>query len=84
MDLETHIAALVAEESTWTGTTAALAEARLIDDRVLDSQGLFTLVARLEREFGISVPDEEILPDHFETVATIADLVRSRQIPPGD
>ena len=56
-----------------------LADARLIDDQVLDSQSLFTLVTRLEAEFGISVPDDELVPDHFETVGTIADLVRSKQ-----
>jgi acyl carrier protein len=78
MDLEARIAAAVAEESTWTGTPEALAEVRLIDEQVLDSQSLFTLVARLEADFGISVPDEDILPDHFETIGTIVELVRSK------
>ena len=79
MDLEARIATLVAEESSWSGTPEALADVRLIDDQVLDSQSLFSLVTRLEAEFGISVPDDELVPDHFETVGTSADLVRSKQ-----
>ncbi len=78
MDLEARIAAAVAEESSWTGPPEGLADVRLIDDQVLDSQSLFTLVTRLEAEFGISVPDDELLPDHFETIATIAELVRAK------
>jgi acyl carrier protein len=79
MDLEARIAALVAEESSWTGSPSDLMSVALIDEQVLDSQSLFTLVARLEGDFGITVPDDEILPDHFETIATIAELVRSKQ-----
>jgi acyl carrier protein len=78
MDLEARIATVVAEESTWTDTPEALAEVRLIDEQVLDSRGLFTLVTRLEDDFGISIPDADIVPDHFETIGTIAELVRSK------
>jgi acyl carrier protein len=51
----------------------------LIRSGVVDSMGLFELVAMLEREFGIEVHDDELVLDHFETVSTVAAFVRSKQ-----
>jgi len=52
--------------------------ASLFEAGVVDSFGLVELVAELEAAFGISVADEEMLPSRFETLARIAELVRSK------
>lgn len=44
----------------------------------LDSVALLELVLRLEEAFGISIPDEDLDPDHFETVQTLAAYIRHR------
>ena len=68
--------------------TAALIE-RFIDQRLLDGpargdgleQGLLDslaieqLIAFLETRFGITFSDEELVPENFETVNRLADLV---------
>jgi len=42
---------------------------------LLDSMSILKTVTYCEEEFGIAIPDEEVLPDHFESVRAIAKLV---------
>ena len=48
---------------------------RLLDDGIVDSMGAVELVAFLEDEFGIAIPDDEITVDNFGTIASIATFV---------
>jgi len=50
----------------------------LIANRVVDSLGLLQIVSFLESEYEIEVADEELVPDHFATVAAIVSLVESK------
>jgi acyl carrier protein len=42
---------------------------------VIDSMGLQMLIPFLETEFGVSIPDEELLPDNFDTINSICLLI---------
>jgi acyl carrier protein len=50
----------------------------LIDSGVIDSLGIFQLVAFLEETFRITIGDEEITPENFGSVTAIERLVASR------
>jgi D-alanine--poly(phosphoribitol) ligase subunit 2 len=56
-------------------TPAPSPDADLIDTGVLDSLALVELLFALEREFGVTIPLEELDIDTFRTVASIAALV---------
>jgi acyl carrier protein len=47
----------------------------LIARGLLDSLSILKTVTFCEERFGISIPDHDVLPDHFETVRAIAALV---------
>ena len=47
----------------------------LLDSGLIDSTGIFELVAFLEDTFGVKVEDEEIVPEVFETAAQIAAFI---------
>lgn len=47
----------------------------LLSDGLLDSLALLKTVAFCEESFGVTIPDEDVLPDHFESIRTIAQLV---------
>ena len=79
MDLNERIRAAVVEESSWNPASELADDYPLIDQQVLDSMSLFALVTRLEADFGITIPDEELLPENFETVETIVALVTAKQ-----
>lgn len=53
----------------------------LIEDGVIDSLGIFMLVAFIEQEFGLKLQPEDVILENFKTVNTIGSLVASRQCP---
>lgn len=50
----------------------------LLENRVIDSVGLLRMVEFLESRYHINIPDEELLPTNFETLAAITTLIESR------
>jgi acyl carrier protein len=51
----------------------------LIKAGIVDSLGIFTLIAFIEAEFGIKVQPDDVVLENFETVDAIRSLVLSRQ-----
>jgi acyl carrier protein len=62
-----------------TGRTQLADDEDLIDTGVVDSLGIFQLVAFLEERFGIAIADTEITPDNFATIERIEQLVAGRE-----
>ncbi len=50
-------------------------EDKLLERGLLDSLSILKTVTFCEEQFGITIPDDEVLPDHFESVRAIAALV---------
>ena len=50
-------------------------EDSLVAKGLLDSMSILKTVTFCEEQFGITIPDQEVLPDHFESVRAIAKLV---------
>jgi acyl carrier protein len=50
----------------------------LLETGVLDSLGILDLVHYLEGEFGFQVSDDELLPENFDSVKSIAAFVASK------
>ena len=47
----------------------------LIDDGVLDSLDIVSLVAEIDSEFGITIPAEEIVPENFNSARALYELI---------
>ena len=47
----------------------------LIDDGILDSFGIVSLVAEINSEFDVSIPAEELLPENFNSAEAIYALI---------
>lgn len=47
-----------------------------ISDGMLDSFDIVTLVAALDKNFGVSIPGTEILPENFANLQSIEALLR--------
>ena len=54
-------------------------EKKLIDDKVLDSFDIISIVADLNDHFDIEIDVEDLEPDNFNTVEAILELVTRRQ-----
>lgn len=73
------IARFIVDEVGWEGDPVRLTDDYpLIDSGVLDSIGLLTLVAHLEKKYGIAVEDIEIAPVNFGTLAGIDHYVTGK------
>ena len=51
----------------------------LLESGILDSLSLLKLVLFLEKQFGVSVPAEELVPDNFKTIDAMCVYLRSKQ-----
>jgi acyl carrier protein len=52
------------------------ASSNFIEDGMLDSFDLVTLVATLDKTYGISIQGTDIVPENFQNLETIAALLR--------
>ncbi len=51
------------------------AETALIDDGILDSFDIVTLVAELDDRFGVQVSAEDLIPENFNSAGAIWNLI---------
>ncbi|RLC79677.1 MAG: acyl carrier protein, partial [Chloroflexi bacterium] len=47
-----------------------------LEEGIVDSTGVLELVMFVEETFGVTVEDEEILPENFDSVTQLARYVR--------
>ena len=48
----------------------------LIKNKIFDSLGMISLVAELSDEFDIDITAEDIVPENFETVQSIYNMIK--------
>jgi acyl carrier protein len=50
----------------------------LLESGILDSLGVLDVVSFVEQEFVITVSDEELVPENFETIERLASFIRGK------
>ena len=53
------------------------AEEALVDDGIIDSLDIVTLVTEINDRFDVSMPPEEIVPDNFNSAKALWELICS-------
>lgn len=48
----------------------------LIDDGILDSFDIVTIVAEIDDQFGVAIPAEELVPENFNSARALYALVQ--------
>lgn len=56
-----------------------VSETKLIDDKVIDSLTLTALISELESTFNIEIDMDDIIPENFNSIDAIAELVTRLQ-----
>ena len=51
----------------------------LLEWGIIDSLSMVNLLAFIEREFGVRIADEDVLPENFATLGAIARLIEQRR-----
>lgn len=64
----------ILEELGWRGPRLT-DDFPLLENRVIDSLGLFRIVGFIETNCGVTIADDKLVPANFSTLETIAQLV---------
>ena len=56
-------------------------ETVLIDDGILDSMDVVSIISELDDEFGVQVRINELIPDNFNSVEAIWNLIQNLKNP---
>ena len=51
----------------------------LLESGIMTSFGIVELVSYMERTFGVTIDDYDVVPENFQTVRAIASLVASKK-----
>ena len=77
-DVKAKIKEYILAELAPDGDTELDDDTNLLEEEIVDSLGIFTLVSYIDSTFGITVEPEEVNLDNFETLDTITALVQSK------
>jgi acyl carrier protein len=50
--------------------------ATVLADAGIDSFSIVEIILFIERKYGVSIPNEEMLPDNFKTITAVAKTVK--------
>ena len=81
MELKAKIRGYIIENFLF-GDTAPLTSdgISLLDEGIIDSVGVMELVAFLEEDFGLTVEDEELIPENLDSVENLAGFISRKQV----
>ena len=54
-----------------------------LEEGIVDSTGVLELILFVEENFSFKVPDEDITPDNFDSVARLAGYIQAKVAVPG-
>jgi len=54
-------------------------EKALIDDKILDSFDIISLITEINEEYGVRIPVDEIVPENFNSAEAIYKLIQKLQ-----
>lgn len=52
---------------------------KLVDDGIIDSFDIVTLISEINQEFDITIPVEEIIPDNFNSAQSLYAMIKRLQ-----
>ena len=79
MSIEHLIRRYILENFLFTNDNRQLEDhVSFLEEGIVDSTGVLELVMFVEETFGVSVKDEDIVPENFDSVAQLAHYVQLR------
>ena len=63
----------------WQDDKRLMRDSSLLDSGIIDSTGVLELIAFVEDKFGISVADDEMIPENLDSIENLAKFISRRQ-----
>jgi acyl carrier protein len=77
MTIEDQVRTFVVDNFLFGGGSVA-DDASLMGEGVVDSTGILELVMFVEETYGITVSDEDVVPDNFDSISALAAYVSAK------
>jgi acyl carrier protein len=77
-DLTLKIRQFVVSNFLFGNDTGFANNASFLDQGIVDSTGVMELVAHLEKEHGIRIQDDELVPENLDSVEAVAAFVQKK------
>ena len=79
MSIEDKIRAYIAENILFSDNGYPHTDdTSFLEEGIVDSMGIMELVMFVDESFGITVEDEELVPDNFDSVSKLAAYIRRK------
>ena len=78
-ELKTKIRAFVVENFLFGEDGDLKDDTSFLDDGIIDSTGILELVSYLEEEFGITVEDEDLVPENLDSVDNVVGSLQKKK-----
>lgn len=79
MEIENKIKSYIAKNLLFSGDEFKYSnDVSFLEEGIVDSLGVMELVSFVEDQFGVTVDDQEITPDNFDSVSKLAVYVQSK------
>jgi acyl carrier protein len=78
-EIETVIRDFIATEMGRAPIAELQVDTPMLENDLLDSVGVYEVVVFLEEHYGIEILDEEMVPENFGTISSLAKLVESKR-----
>lgn len=80
MDLRDHVRGYIVENFLFgDGDVLTGDSVSLLDEGIIDSVGVMELVAFLEQEHGLSIDDDELIPENLDSVDNLVAFVTRKR-----
>jgi acyl carrier protein len=79
VEVEQKLKHFIASELMYAEDDDLSSDEPLLGSGIVDSLGIMRLVSYIEEEFGVVVPEEDLVPEHFQTVTRLATFVERLQ-----
>jgi len=70
-DLKAKIRGFIVENFLFGNEDGVKDDTSFLDEGIIDSTGILEMVSYLEEEFGISVADEELVPENLDSINNV-------------
>ena len=71
IDIRRTVRAFVVENFLFGNENGLKDDTSFLDEGIIDSTGILEMVSYLEAEFGISVDDEELVPENLDSINNV-------------
>ncbi len=78
MNIASVIKEFIVQELLMDGRSELSPEDSLIDSGILNSLSLLRLVGFIEDRIGVTVDDDELVPEHFQTIRDITSFLEGK------